>query len=65
MHTFIKWLEDDYHVGVWLIAREGGYHKFQKVLNVKSLDSAIYMVNILNGGNGEFDHESLPDMEVP
>jgi hypothetical protein len=48
-HTYVKFEEDRYGVGQWLINREG-FHSFVPIFYVPSLKQAFAAVNMLNGG---------------
>jgi hypothetical protein len=48
-HTYLKFKEDQYGVGQWLINREG-HHQFSTLFFVPSLKQAFAAVNMLNGG---------------
>jgi hypothetical protein len=48
-HTYLKRLENQYDIGQWLINRDG-YHQFQRLFSVPSINQAINAVCMLNGG---------------
>jgi hypothetical protein len=49
MHTYLRYDENNYKIGIWLIGREG-FHQFQALFTVPSLKQAMVAVNMLNGG---------------
>jgi hypothetical protein len=52
MHTFLK-RKGRYEIGMWLPGHDGRTSFGAVLFTVDTLDDAIRMVNILNGGSGE------------
>jgi hypothetical protein len=48
-HTYLKMSEQRYDIGQWLVNREG-HHQFQRLFSVPSINQAMNVVCMLNGG---------------
>ena len=49
MHTYLRFEEERYGIGMWLIHQEG-HHHFVPLFYVPKLKQAMIAVNMLNGG---------------